>query len=64
MFDYLASSFYKTTFIYNLSEDINISNDTNLVLFTFVERFIKDMLLYRIKNINKNLETNSVVSNN
>ena len=52
MFDYLASSFYETTFIYNGHiKNESIPADTDVVFFTFVERAIKDMFLYSIKYI-------------
>ncbi|KLI18548.1 hypothetical protein GQX62_04150 [Brachyspira hyodysenteriae] len=72
MFDYIASSFYKSSFVgisdFKFNDVIDIN--PNIVVFQTVERFLKYRLLYvipiyEIEEINnKNLETNSIATNN
>lgn len=71
IFDYIASSFYKSSFIYidNFKNNEIIYNNSNIVIFETVERGLKDRLLnvlpsYRIEEINRDLKTNSEAVNN
>ncbi|CRF33999.1 hypothetical protein BRSU_1807 [Brachyspira suanatina] len=73
MYDYMASYFYKSFIIHrnhiNNNDDI-INDKPDIVVFETVERDLKNFLFNIVPNttiiekINKNLETNSVVTNN
>ncbi|AUJ49281.1 alginate O-acetyltransferase AlgX-related protein [Brachyspira hyodysenteriae] len=71
MFDYIATEFYKASFRHREEFKVEeiIKYDPNIVVFELVEGNLKKSVLdiipnYKIEKINKNLETNSVVSNN
>lgn len=71
MFDYIASSFYKSSFIHrdNFKNSDIIYNNPNIVVFQVVERGLMDSLFtiipgYKIEEINKDLETNFISKNN
>ncbi|WP_304353192.1 hypothetical protein [Brachyspira innocens] len=52
MFDYLASSFYETTFIYTGHvKNKSIPSNTDILFIAIIERTIKSMFLNRIKSI-------------
>lgn len=71
MFDYISSSFSQTSYrhIYNFKNDEIIKEKPDMLLFETVDRLLKERLFkvipnYKIEEINKDLETNSVGSNN
>ena len=71
MYDYIASSFHKSIFIHSdrFKNNEILNNNPDIVVFETVERLFKYRLLnilpsYKIEEINKDLETNSIVTNN